>query len=65
MSRLVIDISEWTRVGSDLIRLDPKRFLALLEIAQRVVAVHEDPLSVSLADACGPSATTREPNGSA
>ena len=36
---------EWERVGADLRRLDPQRFLALLDIARKVVLAYEDPHS--------------------
>ena len=38
---------EWSRVGGELLEVDPGRFLALLEIAQRVLMAHRDPMSAS------------------
>jgi hypothetical protein len=38
----------WEVAGRKLVRFDPQRFLKLLEIAERLVAVEEDPMSVRL-----------------
>ncbi len=45
-------LDSWTDAGRDLKTCDPIRFAALLVVVQRMVRVHADPLSVSLAE-CG------------
>lgn len=38
----------WVEAGRELQRRDGKRFDELLEIAERIVQVHQDPMSVPL-----------------
>lgn len=45
MPQLKGDVTRWTAVGERLAECDPQRFLQLLEIAERLVAVEDDPLS--------------------
>ena len=35
----------WRRAGEQLAKIDPERFAKLLEVAERLVKIHEDPLS--------------------
>lgn len=43
-------MDEWTKTGDELRRLDPTRFVALLEIARRIVEVHRDPVGADVSD---------------
>jgi len=36
----LVDVDRWTRAGQSLCELDPKRMLALLEIAERLVEIY-------------------------
>lgn len=40
-------VDAWAKTGDELRRVDPARFLAVLEVAQRIVAIHKDPLATA------------------
>lgn len=40
----LIDDSEWRRVGDELRRVDPTRYLELLRVGREIVEIHRDPL---------------------
>lgn len=37
-------LGKWTTVGRELRKVDPRRFAELLELAERIVQLHKDPL---------------------
>lgn len=51
MGRSVLDIRDWVRAGIRLMRADPTRYMKILGAVEKIVDVHEDPMSVSLAEA--------------
>lgn len=46
--------AEWEATGRRLQRLDPRAFERVLELAQRIVRIHEDPIAVMAGDAVHP-----------
>jgi len=49
----------WTKAGRELLFHDPKRFGELLELAERIVKIHLDPLSVPIGVPIGRSRSRR------
>jgi hypothetical protein len=41
---LLVDDSAWREAGSELRRVDPKRYVAILRLAREIVEIHRDPL---------------------
>jgi hypothetical protein len=39
----IIEADEWERVGEELRRVDPLRYVELLRLAMRIVQAHKDP----------------------
>lgn len=44
------DADAWNAAGRRLREVDPRRFADLLELAQRMVAAHDDPVAAARAD---------------
>lgn len=42
--RMLLDDEAWVRVGEELRRLDPARYIALLQVLQDAVAIRKDPI---------------------
>jgi hypothetical protein len=42
----------WDRIGRELKRCDPKRYLALLKVAEDICSIHRDPLGESIPVGC-------------
>jgi hypothetical protein len=47
---LVVDEVDWARAGDDLRRVDPIRYVQLLQLARRIVLAHTDPLATPAVD---------------
>jgi hypothetical protein len=45
-----VDMDAWDRVGRRLGESDRSRFESVLELAERIVRLHEDPVSATLAE---------------
>lgn len=41
-------LRKWTSAGRELQGVDPKRFADLLELAERIVRIHQDPMGIPL-----------------
>jgi hypothetical protein len=42
-------VARWKMAGMQLRQCDPQRFDAILKLAERVVSIHRDPMSVPIA----------------
>lgn len=41
---MLADNEAWTRAGSELRRVDPQRYLAILKVVEDICSIHRDPL---------------------
>lgn len=47
----IIEADEWERVGEELRRVDPVRYVELLQLAVRIVQAHRDPAALLMRQA--------------
>lgn len=47
-TRLLQDVGAWERIGRELRLSDPKRYVALLKVAEDICLIHRDPLGATL-----------------
>lgn len=47
-ARLLADEHAWERIGRELRLCDPKRYVALLKVAEEICGIHRDPLGAPI-----------------
>lgn len=49
-TRLLVDDEAWNRAGDELRLVDPKRYLAVLQIVEDICNIHRDPIGAKVTE---------------